>query len=415
MKKTLYILISFTFLQCGDPGWRTHGTVSQRTVYLPEALYGHQATTLPDGNILVTGGLDRQDDAQRWAYLWQVHRRQAENIGGYFGQDSLEVPRVFHQQTMMTILGGYGDVLISGGDTESGITATCEVYDYSRDRIYRTGHLRTDRKNHTLTEINDPTSPAMHGQILATGGRTDSGFFSTEITNKAEVYHPRGGSWAELSSRLNIGREKHTSTMMANGMVLIVGGNTNNGVTNTAEVFDPASQRFMMIPSTLSIPRQLHTATYIDNGTPFNPSDDAVLIVGGRGTGSDGYDSADLYDVKTTRFIPVSGRLNHGVFYHTATRLQDTSLGDVVISGGFKDEPGFFGGTYGTNPTDDVMVFHYTYDPILGPSGVFAKTTDLIRVRAMHTSNTIRIRTLLFLGGVDGSEDARNTGEEFFY
>src|SRR3989338_3341400 len=358
MKKTLYILISFTFLQCGDPGWRTHGTVSQRTVYLPEALYGHQATTLPDGNILVTGGLDRQDDAQRWAYLWQVHRRQAENIGGYFGQDSLEVPRVFHQQTMMTILGGYGDVLISGGDTESGITATCEVYDYSRDRIYRTGHLRTDRKNHTLTEINDPTSPAMHGQILATGGRTDSGFFSTEITNKAEVYHPRGGSWAELSSRLNIGREKHTSTMMANGM---------------------------------------------------------VLIVGGRGTGSDGYDSADLYDVKTTRFIPVSGRLNHGVFYHTATRLQDTSLGDVVISGGFKDEPGFFGGTYGTNPTDDVMVFHYTYDPILGPSGVFAKTTDLIRVRAMHTSNTIRIRTLLFLGGVDGSEDARNTGEEFFY
>ena len=77
----------------------------------------------------------------------------------------------------------------------------------------------------------------------------------------------------------------HTATLLANGMVLVAGGITEELVvrdsgyssmmviTNTAEMYDPATETFTLVDGMI-YERAHHTATLL--------SSDEVLIVGGR-------------------------------------------------------------------------------------------------------------------------------------
>src|SRR3981081_2203330 len=68
-------------------------------------------------------------------------------------------------------------------------------------------------------------------------------------------------------------RADHTSTLLPDGRVLIVGGMVENGVfLNSAELFDPAKGTFVAIASMQSR-RVGHSATLLPNGK--------VLIAGG--------------------------------------------------------------------------------------------------------------------------------------
>ena len=61
-----------------------------------------------------------------------------------------------------------------------------------------------------------------NGQVLVAGGEGDSG-----VLTNAEVYNPASGTWTATGS-LNTARDYHTATLLPNGQVLVAGGADSN-------------------------------------------------------------------------------------------------------------------------------------------------------------------------------------------
>jgi hypothetical protein len=120
-------------------------------------------------------------------------------------------------------------------------------------------------------------------------------------------------------------REYHTATLLANGKVLIAGGEDNSvNILNTAELYDPAANAFTAVSSTMSFARESATATLLPNGK--------VLIAGGLGEGGD-VSAAEIYD-------PVANSFSVGptmVYPRDSASAILLPNGKVLIAGGFSD------------------------------------------------------------------------------
>ncbi len=126
-------------------------------------------------------------------------------------------------------------------------------------------------------------------------------------------------SWPATGS-LNTPRSGHVSTLLANGKVLVVGGNpANQYITSSAELYDPATGVWTPTGSLNNV-NSARTATLLNNGK--------VLVTGEK------YDptylkfpSAELYDPATGLWTLAA---NPGVISQTATLLLS---GNVLITG----------------------------------------------------------------------------------
>ena len=100
-------------------------------------------------------------------------------------------------------------------------------------------------------------------------------------------------------------RSGHTAVRLANGRVLMAGGQTDvdPGVTASTESYEPSTGTFMPgMP--LTVPRYGHAATVLTNGT--------VLIAGGRDDTGRALSSGETYDPRIGLFgavnsMPVAG------------------------------------------------------------------------------------------------------------
>ena len=111
----------------------------------------------------------------------------------------------------------------------------------------------------------------------------------------AELYDPVTNSWAPTGS-LQLARSSATTTLLANGKVLLAGGPQNNCPTpnfgmNQAEIYDPVSGTWA-VTGNLSAPRYANTISLLVNGK--------VLLAGGSSAGA--LATADLYDPATGAF-----------------------------------------------------------------------------------------------------------------
>jgi len=269
----------------------------------------HTATLLPDGTVLIVGGLI---ETQSYTFESLGDAQIYNPATGTFAYASqMNEGHYNHTATLLD----NGEVLIAGGNyfpLSGGSTpADSELYDPSTHTFTVTGSMVTPRENHTATVLND-------GTVLIVGGDIEDG----SVPPAAEIYDPTTGTFTATGS-LNVASEYHTATLLPSGQVLVAGGycpSCTSYVLARTELYDPVAKTFALSTS-LAVAREDQTATMLNNGT--------VLVVGGL-TASNYTGTAEIFDPSSQTFTG-AGSLQNPRDGHTATLLND---GTVLIVGG---------------------------------------------------------------------------------
>jgi hypothetical protein len=280
------------------------------------ARYGHAATLLANGKVLVAGGNNGTNLSSAEIY--------DPSNGTWSLTGSMVVPRVGHTVTLLHD----GRVLAAGSsDWASGLSTSAELFDPATGLWSATGPMTIGRYGHTATLLAD-------GRVLIAGG-TDR--FSAY--NSAEIYDPASGTCSTTAS-MNTGRWLHTATLLRDGRVLVAGGfpeDTGAGAEflRSTEVFDPTTESWTATGDMVE-PRAEHTATLLPDGK--------VLLAGGyygfQPTGfglPDGTIAiAELYNPATETCV-ATGPMATARADHVANLLLN---GQALITGGV-DEDGW--------------------------------------------------------------------------
>ena len=262
-----------------DPVAGTFSAISSRMV---TARAGHTATLISgcncplDGDVLIAGGTTAAESlgaTLRSAELFDPR------TGKFTATGAMKVTRARHSATL--IAGGplAGNVLIAGGtsDESGGDVASAERYDPVTGQFTSTGAMSTPRESHSATWLSPSVvSGALAGRVLVAGGGA-----AAAPSDSAEVFDPQTAAFSSVSA-MTTARTMHSAVLLANGKVLIAGGQSSD--TNflvSAELFDPAHASFAATGSMHNVHAGA-TATVLENG--------GALIAGGRSKGADRYD-----------------------------------------------------------------------------------------------------------------------------
>jgi len=292
------------------------------------ARQGHTAVLLPDGNVLVAGGR-AGFDIQKTAEIYRPSYNAFITTPG-----SMNMERYRHTATRLLD----GKALIVGGQNMNSITNTAEVFDFSNGSFRYTQNcaenteteevavvctqtgMEVPREAHTATRL-------ANGKVLITGGLD-----GRAITASAEIFDPETETFSSAGS-MTAARAFHTATLLNDGRVLLVGG-YNGAHLASAEVYDPAKETFEPV-SDMSEARSSHAATMLSDGS--------VLITGGRNGDTDvnntgGLNTAEVFDPDFGQFSETANTMTARRSYHTAVNFKDDQDGvndRVIISGGF--------------------------------------------------------------------------------
>jgi uncharacterized protein YjdB len=214
-----------------------------------------------------------------------------------------------------------------------------------------------------------------NGKVLVTGGE---GTVANTLVN-SELFDPATLSFVTTGS-LQTARAYATDTLLPNGNVLVIGGHNSNGTKYlaSAEIYNPALGTFAATGS-MAAARDTHTATLLANGK--------VLVTGGW-SGTAVLDTAEIYDPATGSFTP-TGSMLHARHLHTATLL---ASGKVLVAGGCSTADCLLpGGAAGGDMNTAEL-----YDPA---TGTFTATGDLLHTRHNHTATIIAGGKVFIIGG----------------
>jgi len=323
---------------------------------MPQPRQQHTATLLADGKLLVAGGW-----GDVWAYAASVIYDPAAD--GWTDTGAMSVGRYEQSAVLLT----NGDVLVSGGWDENGnLVAPAEIYNSTAGVWSIAGSMTTPRASHTTTllpdgkvltvggydangnaitssELYDPatgvwtsTGPIAHaryrhtasllpnGKVMICGGTAAASPWPSTAMSSAELYDPTTGSWSDIASMYG-DRTKHAATLLADGKVLVDGGNDmHSDILNSAEVYDPATG-FWSMAGSMTQARRYHTTALLPDGK--------VLAAGGQGDGGPTLASAELYNPASGNWIATLPMAQARIS-HTMTMLAN---GKAMTVGGSDD------------------------------------------------------------------------------
>lgn len=247
----------------------------------------HSATLLPNGQVLVAGGLVNGAPVSS-VEVYYPNANTWTSVSNMLGS------RANHTATLMpngplVFLGGYQGTLDVG---------TSELYDpinyQSLDN--KLMGLTASMTNHTATLLPDG--------ILAVGG----------TANPRIALFFNGTEWGTTSSPPN-DHSHHTATLLPNGQILIVGGGATGSETAAVDIYDrSAPGNWNPGPaypvSPLNVPRTNHAATLLSDGR--------CLVIGGTGSVTTGPPPTQNPDgsisVASARTTPAGNTAEYYVF-----------------------------------------------------------------------------------------------------
>lgn len=290
-----------------------------------EPRWGHTATLLNDGKVLVAGGYSRPGAGNNQTGSSALATAEIYNpaSGTWTATGSMHGIRSGHTATLLP----NGQVLVTGNYWLNQRQTSAEIYDPGSGRWTETAPMRNGRWNLTATLLRT-------GKVLVVGG------LISLPDNYVEIYDPAAGTWTTSAGHMVWPRGRHTATLLRDGRVLVAGGEwISGGLVAEAELYDPATDSWTRTGA-MRRPRVAHTATFTisersgDQGSVYvtgGETLDAVRLSGEGGieatTGS--MTSIEIYDVRIGTWFDRD--LLKPRTYHTATLLADGSL---LIAGG---------------------------------------------------------------------------------
>lgn len=282
--------------------------------------FGHRATLLDDGRVLVAGGFTGvannnfispepvpvvqvfDFETATWGLVGSFDGRSAPGPGGY--ASTIKLPD--------------GNVLAIGFFEEGeDVFGSRVVLDQDADSWVQLPPNPLARGLPELTLLDD-------GRVLVTGGFLSRGQPgpSFELGTAVEIYDPATGQWRE-APEMNETLEYQAVVLMGDGRALAAGGRALNfDPSNRAEVYDPETNEWTLTGS-MNAPLSFPVAVALSDGR--------VLVTGASDLNSDAAEpTSEIYDPATGVWSH-TGPMQHARVFHSMTRLPD---GRVLVVGG---------------------------------------------------------------------------------
>jgi hypothetical protein len=163
-----------------------------------------------------------------------------------------------------------GKVLVAGGfGIGNAALSSAELYDPAVGTWSTVGSLPNATEKGLMQKLND-------GRVLMAGGHD----ILTNCTANSWLYDPNTNAWSSAATMFYARGGYHTLTLMPDGQVLAVAGETGSGYLNSAELYDPVLNVWKTT-GWLTVDHVAHTATLLPNGK--------VLVVAGNTTSTELY------------------------------------------------------------------------------------------------------------------------------
>jgi hypothetical protein len=292
----------------------------ERTGQMSVGRYGHTATLLRDGQVLLAGGASTMagatDAILTTAELYDPRTGAFQAVGGM-----MTAERVYAAAAQLSD----GRVLVTGGFTGGSLSSGAELYDPSSQTFSVVGRMGIGRAEHTATTLGD-------GRVLVTGGArlSSSGSLDGDATPTAELFDSSTGAF-EAVGPMTTERTQHAAVRVGD-RVLVVGGQNIDGSPRTAELFDPATSSFLAAgraptgdyDTTASILPDGHVLVTAGAAAPvlWAPAEVAARDPGGRAPAGPAFSAVEWPTLRDRQ---------------TATALAD---GRVLVAGGLDSRSG---------------------------------------------------------------------------